>query len=59
MAILLRSCHCFKTVICNCSCLIFEKNVGNAIIDFKTFELFRQALKIYLEDSSENLFYNN
>ena len=29
------------------------------MIDLKTIELFREALKIYLDDSSENFFYNN
>ena len=42
------SCDCFKTVICNCSSLIFKKMPVACIIGLKTNELWGEALKMHL-----------
>ena len=51
MTVLLSSGDCFKTVVCNCSSLIFDKS------GLKTNELFKEAFKIHLDNESENLPY--
>ena len=45
----LKSCDCFKTLVCNCSSLIFDKNAGN-VYQKKSF---RRSLKIHLHTNNK------
>ena len=45
MTVLLRSCHCLKTVICNCSSSILKKIPAAFIIDLKTDESLKRSFE--------------
>ena len=55
MTVLLRPCDFCKTVIYNSSSLIFDKHAGSIIIGLKIRESFRDASKINLDNSNEDL----
>ena len=51
--------HFFNTVICNCFRWISKKNVVACITGLKTNEQLREALKIDLDSSSQNLLFTD
>ena len=53
LILLLTSCDRFKTVICNLSKLIFDQDHLSSIKNPKTYDTFRRALKMRLDDNSE------